>query len=71
MRLPFRRKAVFVNLSRPRLGLSDNEVASAQRPRTGQVMALGAVGLPASFKCDAQGDSPGRLNPQEHPGGAQ
>jgi hypothetical protein len=66
MRL-WRRRAVLENLSRPRLGLSEREVAASQRPRSG-LIAVASAGH--GFKCDGQGVDPGR-NPQEHSGGAQ
>ncbi len=75
MRLPFRRRVVLVKLARPRLGLGERQerqvnATTRKRLRTGQVTALGAVGLPASLKFDGQGDGPGRRNPREHSGGA-
>lgn len=41
----FRRRVVLADLSRPRVGLSDREVGVRQRPRTGHVTVLGALGF--------------------------
>lgn len=46
--LKMRRKAMFEDLSRSRVGLSEREVALGQRPHTGiLIMAAGACGLSA------------------------
>jgi hypothetical protein len=66
-----RRKAVFTNLGRPRLGLSEGEISMAQRPRTKQLLVMaGAVGLnPIHTKRARDGGSSGRMIREVTPDG--
>jgi hypothetical protein len=49
MKLP-RRRAVLADFSRPRVGLSERQVQACQRPETGRVTMLGAIGLTSSYR---------------------
>lgn len=41
-RLKLRRRAVFTNLGRPRVGLSESEIAAKQAPHAGVLVMAGA-----------------------------
>jgi hypothetical protein len=45
MRLSFKRRAVLADLSRPRVGLSDGDIAMARRPRERLLVMACACGL--------------------------
>lgn len=50
--MKFRKRpvAVFTNLERPRVGLSEKEVSLVQRPRTGLLVMAAATGLAPIYK---------------------
>ncbi len=43
--MKLRRPVIFTDLKRPRLGLSEQDVQRAQRPRTGLILIAGLSGL--------------------------
>jgi len=63
--MKLRRAAVIENLGRPRLGLTERQIAAVQRPRTGLVVALGAIGFTPVHRNDGQGLEPRPSHPTE------
>lgn len=63
--MKLRRLAIFTDLGRDRVGLTDGDVALSRRPRERLLVMAGACGLSASYKNDDREDQSRPSHPHE------